>query len=715
MQRIVIDNVELALKRLFSASIAHCYPQVGVVEAVVTPSKKFGDYQCVSAMAVAKAAAAAEAASADAAKPTAQQVGDALVQGLPANDLIARCETTAQGFINVFIRKEWASAAVKRVLERGIVPPEVAKEKVLVDFSSPNIAKEMHVGHLRSTIIGECLCRVFEFLGHDVERINHVGDWGTQFGMLILYLKTKFPNFLQQPPDIADLVEFYKESKKEFDTDPDFKERARLEVVKLQSYDAQSVKAWQMICDISRAEFQEIYTRLNVRLTERGESYYNEMLPGVIDKLTAAGLVEVNEGALIIISTKAVPINELTGKEMSKLMMYLVQVRKAGDCEFDPAFLRLLKEAGTVKSDEQGDEVVQLSKKEVKKFAAFDPSTDCDKLVTMVESLYKPVLHAALVDGLAHRGLIVRSTAAAGSVGADCAAAVPSVKVPLFNIPLMVRKSDGGFSYDSTDLAAMYHRFVMEKKDRVVYVTDVGQFEHFKMVAAAAEDAGWFQPQQRWQHAGFGLVTGEDGKKLKTRSGDTTKLKDLLDEACDRAYAQLVEREQGETSQGHTDERMRELSKIIGYGAVKYFDLKQNRLSDYAFAFDKVLDLSGNTAVYLLYSYARICSIKRKAQIDDVRSLVGSTDIAFDTEQEKNLALAALKLGPVLLKTSEDLMPKNLTDFAYELAVAFSDFFKACRVVDHPLQNSRLLLIEVAGITLKLALNLLGMDVAERL
>lgn len=739
MQHIVIDNVEHALQRLFSASIKAAFPQLPPVEAGIVLGKKFADYQCNNAMGLTKLLATAQAAAAKAnpeappaPKMTPQQIADQLVQNLPPNDLIGKADSTAQGFVNITIAKSWTCSAVKRILQRGVVAPELEKkEKVLVDFSSPNIAKEMHVGHLRSTIIGESLCRVFEFLGHDVERINHVGDWGTQFGMLILYMKTKYPSFLESPPPISDLVAFYKEAKVKFDEDADFKDKARMEVVKLQSYDEVSVKAWKMICDISRVEFEEIYSRLQVRLDERGESFYNKMLPDVVKELTDLGLVEVNDGAHIIVSTRNVPVNAVTAKDMAKVLIYFVQPRKAGGVEWDPVMVKLLKEIKVMtnsQEDGSGEDMIQVSKKEKKKFSAFDIMMDNDKLSLMLEPLHKPALHPALVEALRARNGIVEAPSSKKKVAADAGAAaaaaaaasseedVPQVKVPIYNIPLMLKKSDGGFSYDSTDLAAMKHRFVLEKKDRVVYVTDVGQYGHFEMVAQAATDAGWIKSTQRWDHAGFGLVTGEDGKKLKTRSGETTKLKDLLDEACERALAGLEEREKKpETAQGHTKDEMVALSKKIGFGAVKYFDLRQNRLSDYAFSFDKVLDFNGNTAVYLLYSYARICSVKRKANITDVMTLVANTEIDFETDQEKNLVLAALRLGPVLLKTAEDLSPKNITDFAYELVGAFSDFYNKCKVIGNEKQNSRLLLIEVVGITIRTALRLLGIEVAEKL
>jgi arginyl-tRNA synthetase len=284
------------------------------------------------------------------------------------------------------------------------------------------------------------------------------------------------------------------------------------------------------------------------------------------------------------------------------------------------------------------------------------------------------------------------------------------ILVPRFSFPLMALKSDGGFTYDTTDLAAAYHRFIVDDLQRVVYVTDSGQFEHFKMVLQSASDIGWLEGR-RWAHAGFGLVSGEDGKKLKTRSGDTVKLKDLLDEACQRSYANLEVREK-EQPQGFSEAEMKELSRKIGIGAIKYFDLKQNRTTDYSFSYDKMLDFNGNTAVYMLYSYARICSIKRKANVDLATI---DTSIELTTEKERLLALAILKFEPTILKTVEDLFPHHIADFCYELVGAFSDFYNDCKVVGDPKQNSRLMLLEVVAATLKKSLELLGIEVADRL
>lgn len=694
MQRILTENIEVALKGLFRDCITKAFPAVPLPEVLITTGR-VADYQCNNAMGLVKVLSQQKPPI----KLSPKGVGEELLKSFPENDLVEKLEPTDQGFINITVSKAWCGSMALQVLRSGILPPQVEKQKVLVDFSSPNIAKEMHVGHLRSTIIGDVVCRLFEFCNHEVHRINHVGDWGTQFGMLILYLKRLHPDFLDNPPEIGDLVLFYKQAKKLFDEDAEFKAQARLEVVKLQTYDETSIKAWKLFCDTSRKEFQEIYDRLGVKLEERGESFYNPIIPEVLKILEDAGQTQVSDGATIIVSKEAKAVSALNAKDLAKLLNnHFVDTKKDGTFTIHPNLIAALKRVQVIKGDE-GSETVALGKKDkdTKPWAAFDPKMELDKLAAMMEPLFKGQLADELKDVLV----------AAGAINGD------TIQVPRFTFPLIAKKSDGAATYDTTDLAAMYHRFVLEKMQRVVILTDVGQFEHFRMCAQVAEDMGWMN-NGTWSHAGFGLVSGIDGKKLKTRSGDTVKLKDLLDESCERSLATLKEREETDRKQGHTEEEMVALSKKIGYGAVKYFDLKQNRTTDYSFSFDKMLDLSGNTAVFLMYQYARICSIKRKAGVSE-EEIAKSETIVLDNEKEKNLAICNFKFNAVILKTCEDLFPHHLTDFAFELVNCFSDFFQECRVIGHEQQASRLVLCELTGITLKKTLEILGIEVAEKI
>jgi arginyl-tRNA synthetase len=684
-------NAELALKEIIKATIAKAFPQVPVPEPLITLGK-VSEFQCNNAMGLAKLLSQQKPPV----KMSPQMIGEELKKHLTENDIISDFEPTAKGFINVSIRKEWIAKTVSEVLRNGICPPMVEKQKVMVDFSSPNIAKEMHVGHLRSTIIGESICRLLEFCQHDVARINHVGDWGTAFGMLILYIKRNYPDYTTNPPDISDLTAFYRAAKKCFDDDQEFKEQARLEVVKLQALEEDSIKTWKFICDVSRKEFNEIYDRLGVTIEERGESFYNPLIPKVLALLEEAGQIEESDGAKLVISKEERPLDSLDSRDMTKLASQHLALTTRDGPSYHPNLIAAMKKVG-IMTGAEGEEVVVLSKKETKPWKKFDVRMDLDKLMAQLAPLYKKQLDPLFLEVFQSAGIVKGG----------------NILVPRFTFPLMVVKSDGGFTYDTTDVTATYHRYVISGVNRVIYCTDVGQYEHFRMCLQTAKDMGWME-HGTWDHAGFGLVTGADGKKIKTRSGETAKLKDLMDEAVERSLVILKEREAGDRGQGHSEEEMKRLSSIIGIGAIKYFDLKQTRTGDYAFDYDKMLDMSGNTAVYLLYQYARMCSIKRKAGVSD-EDLMKVSEISLDTPQEKNLALCALRFQAVILKTAEDLFPHHLADFAYELMSCFSDFFQNCRVIDDPLQNSRLCLVELTRVTLKKTLDILNIETADRI
>lgn len=324
----------------------------------------------------------------------------------------------------------------------------------------------MHVGHLRSTIIGDSICRLLEFLEHDVLRLNHVGDWGTQFGMLIAHLEDRFPNYAQVSPPISDLQTFYKESKARFDSDEEFKKRAYSRVVKLQNGDPASTKAWNLICDVSRKDFQRIYDRLDIKINERGESFYQSRMVDIVKKLDAAGFLEEDDGRKIMWGVPA---------------------------------------------DENGE----------------------------------------------HDG-----------------------------IPLTIVKSDGGFTYDTSDMATIKQRYEEENANWVIYVTDAGQFTHFKTIWECAERAGILKRDvHRVDHVGFGVVLGEDGKKFKTRSGDTVKLTDLLDEGLSRCMDKLKEKERDKVL---TPAELKQAQESVAYGCIKYADLSHNRNNEYIFSFDRV-------------------------------------------------------------------------------------------------------------------------------
>lgn len=494
--------------------------------------------------------------------------------------------------------RAYVSDSISSILRDGLKPPKMAKRRALVDFSSPNIAKQMHVGHLRSTIIGESVCRLLEFLGHDVIRINHVGDWGTQFGMLIAHLEDQFPNFRNESPPIDDLQVFYKGSKERFDTDEAFKKRAYASVVKLQGGDEASLKAWNLICDVSRREFQVIYDRLDVSIVERGESFYQSRMEAIVGELKAKQLLEEDEGRLIMWGA----------------------TRDTG-------------------------------------------------------------------------------------------------------IPLTVVKSDGGFTYDTSDMAAIKQRLEEERADWLIYITDSGQATHFFTIFDCAVRLGVLDlAKHRVDHASFGVVLGEDGKKFKTRSGDTVKLSELLDEGVRRAEQKLQEKNRG---QSMTREEMDAARDSIAYGCIKYADLSHNRNHEYTFSFDKMLDDKGNTAVYLLYAYTRIKSIARNCGPEFLQRYpehIRTERIVLEHEKEWKLAKVLMKYPDVILRTANDFLFHSLCEFVYEICGAFTEFYDKCycimkdkagQIVE--VNVSRVLLAEAVASVLQNCFHILGLKPLEKI
>ncbi len=575
------QKVQEALVTGFGAELAN-------IDPLVTPSTnpKFGDYQSNVALSLPKKL-----------KQAPHKIAETIVANLNVADICETVEIAGPGFINFILKPGYLANLLSEIqgdVRLGIERVQPAS-KVVVDFSSPNIAKEMHVGHLRSTIIGDCIARILEFRGYDVLRLNHVGDWGTQFGMLIAYLREAYPEALTTADalDIGDLVSFYKKAKARFDQDAEFKETARQEVVKLQAGAEDTRHAWQLLCDQSRREFQVIYEILDIKITERGESFYNPFLPEIINILETQNLLEEDAGA------KCVFLEGFTNKD--------------------------------------GD--------------------------------------------------------------------------PL---PLIVQKSDGGFNYATTDLAALKYRIEQDNAKRIIYVTDAGQANHFAAVFQVAEKAGIFPDKIEVVHVPFGLVLGEDGKKLKTRSGETVKLKDLLDEAVTEATRDLKDRLEQDNRE-ESIEFINKVGQVIGISAVKYADLSQNRTTDYKFSYDKMLALKGNTAPYLLYAYVRTQGISRKGNIDF--SHLQGAKIVLEEAAELILVKHLLKLGEVIQEVERDLLPNRLCQYLFELSQKFNQFFENCPVLqaEEPQRTSRLILADLSARTLKLGLSLLGIEVLERM
>lgn len=548
---------------------------------------KFGDYQANVAMSLTKPL-----------KQNPRAIATAIVENLDVSDCCLPPEIAGPGFINLRFQPRYLETQLKLVhdSDRLAINPVPEPQKVIVDFSSPNIAKEMHVGHLRSTIIGDSIARVLEFVGHDVLRLNHVGDWGTQFGMLITHLQEASPEVLEAGADvdIGDLVTFYKQAKKRFDDDDDFKQRSREAVVALQSGDANAIRAWKALCEQSRQEFQKIYDRLDVDIQERGESFYNPLLSDVVKDLAVQGLLVEDQGAKVV---------------------------------FPEGFINK--------------------------------------------------------DG-----------------------------APL---PLIIQKSDGGYNYATTDLAAIRYRISQDGAERILYVVDAGQSNHFAQVFQVAAKAGWIPEGIELTHVPFGVVQGEDGKKFKTRSGETVRLKDLLDKAVEIARADLEARIAAE-GRRESEEFIANVAETVGIGAVKYADLSQNRTSNYIFSYDKMLALQGNTAPYMLYAYVRVQGISRKGGIDFTH-LPAEAQVHLEEESEFNLAKHILQLDEVLEEVAEDLFPNRLCQYLFELSQKFNQFYDRCTVLqaEEPQRTSRLILCDLTARTLKLGLSLLGIQVLERM
>jgi arginyl-tRNA synthetase len=450
----------------------------------------------------------------------------------------------------------------------------------------------MHVGHLRSTIIGDCLARLFEALGFRVLRINHLGDWGTSFGMLIEYMDEHATDVLSgdKEPNLGALVSWYQQSKALFDKDLEFRKRSQLKVVALQSGDPRALKAWEIICDASRKDYRTIYDRLDVKLEDRGESFYNPLLAPLVQELESKGVLTLSDGA-----------------------------------------------------------------------------------------------HCLFLDGFVNRD---------GDP-----------------FPLMVQKSDGGFNYDTTDLAALRYRIDEDRADRIIYVTDAGQGQHFAMIFAAGKKLGWLDARPiRLDHVPFGMVLGSDGKKFRTRSGKTEKLRDLLDDAIDAAKVIIRER--------HPDwsaDEVDETGQAIGINAVKYADLSGHRVKDYMYSEERMLKFEGNTAPFLLYSLVRAKSILRRLEEKGSYSPTQAGKIFLREPSEIALGLHLLRFPEVIVSVVDELLPHHLAEYLYRLAEAFNAFFRDCRVDGSEEEFSRASLTQLTIRVLSRGLEILGLRLVERM
>jgi arginyl-tRNA synthetase len=519
-----------------------------------------------------------------------------VVEALEVADICAEVEVSGNGFINLtyssrFLAERLAALAADERLGIGLA---ASPEIVVVDYSAPNVAKEMHVGHLRTTVIGDALARMLAFLGHDVRRENHIGDWGTPFGMLIEHLVDLGEEVGAHELSTGDLTGFYQQARASFNATPEFADRSRRRVVLLQSGDEETLRLWRVLVGESVRYFDAVYEKLGVELTDDdivGESFYNDMLASVVAELDAKGLLVVHEGA---------------------------------KCVFPPGF-----------TNRDGD--------------------------------------------------------------------------PL---PLIVQKSDGGYGYASTDLAAIRHRVRDLGARRMLYVVGAPQAQHFQMCFAVAAMAGWLTDDVQAVHVSFGNVLGADHRMLASRSGGAVKLVELLDEAIERASEAIAARRDNDPNNaaGTTDD---EVARMVGIGAVKYADLSTDRVRDYVFDWDRMLAFEGNTGPYLQYAHARIRSIFRRGEVPVPAPSVPT----LGDPHERALALALLWFPVALDETLATYSPHKLCGHLFEVASAFTAFYENCRVLvdDEAVRESRLMLCDTSARVLRLGLALLGIEAPERM
>ena len=550
-----------------------------------TKDKSHGDFATNIALMLAKPAGM---------KP--RDLAEKLIAALPADNAVAKVEIAGPGFINFFQADDWLTGLLDQALAAPYlaVPRPEQAQTVVVDYSSPNLAKEMHVGHLRSSIIGDAVVRTLEFLGHAVVRQNHVGDWGTQFGMLLAYLeeqKSEESN-TELSRELGDLEGFYRAAKQRFDESDAFATRARSLVVKLQAGDEDCLALWREFNSVSLSHCQAVYDRLGVSLTPadvRGESAYNDDLAQVVSDLDARGLLSEDQGA------QCVFMDEFKNKEGAPL-------------------------------------------------------------------------------------------------------------------PVIVQKADGGYLYATTDLAALRYRAGTLHADRMLYFVDQRQALHFQQMFSLAKRAGFVPEPTELEHMGFGTMNGPDGRPFKTRDGGTVKLIDLLDEAEERAYT-LVKDKNPQLD----DQDLRTIAHAVGIGAVKYADLSKNRSSDYIFNFEQMLSFEGNTAPYLLYAYTRVASVFRKAGLEMAQV---SGDFQLQEDAEQALAARLVQFGEVLESVAEKGLPHLLCTYLYDVAGLFSTFYEHCPILsgdNEALKQSRLKLAALTARTLKQGMELLGLSPLERM
>ena len=585
--------IHLRLIERLRDAFTKALPDVSAEEVSVRPCQdpRFGDYQCMSVMPIAKRQ-----------KTNPRELAGKIIEQLDVADLCDDVSVAGPGFINFKIK----AGAIAEVLREAVdgkhlfFVPAADPQTIVIDFSSPNVAKPMHVGHIRSTILGDCLSRLFRLLGHKVITDNHIGDWGTQFGMLLVGWKQHLDQAALEAEPIAELERVYKLVNELCKADESVRDEARDELVKLQGGDEENLTIWKRMIELSQDQFDTIYGRLGVSFDHTyGESRYNDELPGTVDALVGAGIARESDGAMCVFTDGAVKPKE------------------------DPFLIQ-----------KDGEWV-------------------------------------------------------------DC--------------PALIRKKDGGFNYATTDLATLEFRTQNWDPDAIVYVTDGRQQQHFQQV---------FRAYRRWRgefkaeldHVWFGSILGKDKKPLKTREGTNVKLADLLNEAEQRAFAIVQEK-----NPDLDDATKREVARVVGIGAVKYADLMPHRQSDYVFDWDKMLSFTGNAAPYLQMSYTRIRSIFRKTEAAGHDGSVRPEALKLEDDAEVALAKKMLEFGGILNQVAEDYRPNLLCNYLFELSGHFARFFEQCPVIksEDAVRSSRLVLCDLTAKVLQQGLNILGIETTE--
>jgi arginyl-tRNA synthetase len=575
---------EMLAKRLADALAQAGFPQVG--ELTQATDSRFGDYQTNAALILGKQRGESPRA-----------VAEKILEHIDISDLSDPPSVAGAGFINFKLRSDAIAKKTSEIFEdeRLGVASSTSPKKIVIDFGSPNVAKPMHVGHIRSTALGDALARIAMFVGHDVIRDNHIGDWGTQFGMVIWAWKNLLDRDALGRGPLAEIVRIYKEANAKSASDPAVREACRQELVKLQSGDKENLDIWNECVALSMQDFEHVYDLLDIHYDiQCGESFYNDRLPEVVDRLLKSKIAEVSEGAVVV-------------------------------------FFR---------------DIPELADK-----------------------------------------------------------------------PCIIRKSDGGFNYATSDIATVEYRINELKRDTLWYVVGAPQTLHFKQIFEIARRKGY---QADFRHIPFGNVLGDDRKLMKTRSGENVPLRQLLEEACNRARKIIDEKNPDLSEQEKVG-----IAQIIGIGSVKYADLSQYRMTDYVFSWDKMLAFQGNTAPYLQNAYVRIRSIFRKAalvtSLRDVEGETGhgpvATKFVLNDAAEISLARRLCQFAEVVPQVLNDFRPNILANYLFELANSFHSFYEACPVLksEEPSRGSRLALCDLTGRVLQRGLDLLGIKVPEKM